>query len=115
LSHRGIVAIIFIVGFIGVGIYSALSLIEEQEQIQASINSIQQDIVIETISTSDDVKLKVYDNNYERGRIPELSNVTVTINDLSLVSDDTQLNTTGRSLFVVLNDGVGVEGTVPQE
>jgi len=113
LSHKGIVAIILIVGFVGAGIYSALSIIEEQEPIQALINSIQQDIVIETITTSDNVNLKVYDNNSERGRIPELSDVT--INDSTLVSDDMQLNTTGRSLYVVLNDGVGVEGTVPQE
>ena len=112
MSHRGIVAIIFIVGFVGAGIYSAISLIEEQEPIQALINSIQQDIVIETITTSDNVNLKVYDNNSERGRIPESD---VIIIDSILVSDDIQLNTTGRSLHVVLNDGVGVEGTVPQE
>lgn len=113
MSHKGIVIIILIVGFVGAGIYSALSIIEEQEPIQALINSIQQDIVTETITTSDNVNLKVFDNDYERGRIPELSNII--INDLSLVSDDMQLNTTGRSLYVVLNDGVGVEGTVPQE
>ncbi len=110
MSHKGIIGIIFVVSVITVGVYSTMALIEQQEPIQVLINSIQQDIVTETINTSDNVKLKVFDSNYERGRIPELSDVT--INDTSMVSDDVILNTTGRSLSIVLYDGISAT-TVP--
>lgn len=93
MSHKGIIIIIVIVSVVAIGGYSTLALIEQQP-IQVIINSIQ--VITEKISLTDEaiVKNLVGDLTNERGRIN-------TVN--------------GSNYHVIINDGVGVEGTVPQE
>ncbi|GEM_PF-6578109 len=95
MSHKGIIGIIIVVSVIVIGGYSTMALIEQQEPIQVLINSIQQDIT-ENISLSDEaiVKNLVGDLTNERGRIN-------TVN--------------GTNHHVIIDDGIGVEGTVAQE
>ena len=95
MSHKGIIGIIIVVTVVAIGGYSTMALIEQQEPIQILINSFQQDIT-ENISLSDEAIIKnlVGDLTNERGRIN-------TVN--------------GSNHHVIINDGVGVEGTVPQE
>ena len=55
MSHKGIVAIIFLVALVSIGAYSITAMIGEIEPNSVIINSIQQDTVTEEISIEDEV------------------------------------------------------------
>jgi len=57
MSHKGLVAVIILVSVVTIGVYASTILPTESPYSEQFINSIQQDITIETVQTTDEVLL----------------------------------------------------------
>jgi len=92
MSHKGLVAVIILASVVTIGVYASTIIPPNY-----FINSIQQDIVLETIQTTDEVLLKK----------------TVVLDSTMGVTDSMQTeNRTGRDLRVVINDSMS-STTIP--
>jgi hypothetical protein len=117
LSHKGLISIIIVVSVVSVGIYASSVLpTQSTSPFSILINSIQQDIVLETIHATDEVKLKKDINlkiagtpDGERGRVEQNNAKSIVIESTFDVTDSMQATgnkTEGSHHSIVINDSV---------
>lgn len=124
MSHKGLLGIIILVSVVSVTVYATTFLpTQSTSPFSIFINSIQQDIVLETIHTTDevllkkDINLKIVgtQNEGERGRVDLNHNKKIVIESTSGISDSMQVidNKTEASHHkVVINDSMS--STTPE-
>ena len=117
MSHKGLISIIIVVSVVSVGIYASSVLpTQSTSPFSILINSIQQDIVLETIHATDEVKLKKDINlkiagtpDGERGRVEQNNAKSIVIESTFDVTDSMQATgnkTEGSHHSIVINDSV---------
>lgn len=117
MSHKGLVTIIILVSVITIGVYASTVLpTESTAPLPLFIKSIQQDIVLETIQSTDEVTLKkdislkiMGTPDGERGRVDDSRFKTIILESTSGISDSMQVKdnkTNGSQLSIVINDSV---------
>lgn len=116
MSHKGLISIIIVVSVVSVGIYASSFLpTQSTSPFSILINSIQQDIVLETIHATDEVKLKKDINlkivgtpDGERGRVDNLAK-SIVLESTFDVTDSLQATgnqTEGSHHIIVINDSM---------
>lgn len=118
MSHKGLITIIILVSVVSVGIYASSVLPATSSLLPNFLNSIQQNIVLETITTTDEVTLKkdislkiVGTQDGERGRVDQNNAKSIVIESTFDVSDSMQMqasnnNTEGSHHSIVINDSM---------
>jgi len=117
LSHKGLISIIIVVSVVSVAIYaSSVFPTTSTAPLSNFLNSIQQDIVLETITTTDDVTLKkdislkiVGTQDGERGRVDQNNAKSIVLESTFDVSDSLQASnnkTEGSHHSIVINDSM---------
>ncbi len=118
MSHKGLIGIVILVSVVTIGVYASSVLpTQSTSPLTLFVNSIQQDIVLETIHATDDVTLKKdislkimgTQEEGERGRVDLNNNKTIVLESTSGISDSMQVtdNKTEASHHkVVINDAM---------
>ncbi len=118
MSHKGLITIIILVSVVSVGIYASSVLPATSSLLPNFLNSIQQNIVLETITTTDEVTLKkdislkiVGTQDGERGRVDQNNAKSIVIESTFDVSDSMQMqasnnNTEASHHSIVINDSM---------
>ena len=117
MSHKGLITIIIVVSVVSIGIYASSVLpTQSTSPFSLLINSIQQDIVLETIQATDEVKLKKDINlkivgtpDGERGRVEQNNSKSIVLESTFDVTDSLQATgnqTEGSHHSIVINDSM---------
>lgn len=121
MSHKGLIGIIILVSVVTIGVYASTVLpTQSTSPLSIFMKSIQQDIVLETIHTTDEVTLKKdislkimgTQEEGERGRVDLNHNKTIVIDSTSGISDSLQVTETDNKTSttshhkVVINDSM---------
>jgi hypothetical protein len=117
LSHKGLVTIIILVSVVTIGVYaSTVFPTASTSPLSLFMKSIQQDIVLETIHTTDEVTLKkdislkiAGTQDGERGRVDQNNAKLIVLESTFDVSDSLQASnnkTEGSHHSIVINDSM---------